>query len=371
MNLKVRKTVLLAGVCTVIGMSYTPQVFATSPIRMEIMQQTKKVTGTVVDTTGESVIGANVVVKGTTNGTITDIEGKFELDVSANGATIEVSFVGYKTQEIVLKKGQSVVSIILEDDSEILEEVVVVGYGTMKKRDLSGAVAQIKSDELLKGNPTDLSQGLAGKVAGVQVNQSDGAPGGGVSIQIRGTNSFSTSSQPLYIVDGVPFDTGDTPASETNNSQNKSNPLAFINPHDIQSIEVLKDASATAIYGSRGANGVVIITTKRGEKGSEKVEFSSNFTFSKIGKRIDVLKAYDYANYQNEQVLNDYKYSNKPYGKLPYPGVWEYPALPGGGIDTSGGKYLPAPEDFLSPGDYTDEYGNTTYVGIADWQDLI
>ena len=111
MNLKVRKTVLLAGVCTVIGMSYTPQVFATSPIRMEIMQQTKKVTGTVVDTTGESVIGANVVVKGTTNGTITDIEGKFELDVSANGATIEVSFVGYKTQEIVLKKGQSVVSI--------------------------------------------------------------------------------------------------------------------------------------------------------------------------------------------------------------------------------------------------------------------
>lgn len=199
----------------------------------------------------------------------------------------------------------------------------------------------------MKGNPTDLSQGLAGKVAGVQVNQSDGAPGGGISIQIRGTNSFSTSSQPLYIVDGVPFDTGDTPESETNNSQNKSNPLAFINPHDIQSIEVLKDASATAIYGSRGANGVVIITTKRGEKGSEKVEFSTNFTFSKIAKRIQVLDAFNYANYQNEEVLNDYMYSNKPYGKLPYPGVWEYPSIPGGGNDTSAGKYLPAPEDFF------------------------
>ena len=333
-------------------------------------QQAVKISGKVVDVNGEPVIGANVVQKGTTNGTITDLNGDFTLTVS-QGAVLQVSFIGYKQQEVSLKNGQAQVTVVLKDDAELLDEVVVVGYGTMKKRDLSGAVSQIKSDDLMKGNPTDLSKGLAGKIAGVQVNQSDGAPGGGISIQIRGTNSFSTNSQPLYIVDGVPFDTGDTPASDTNNSQNKSNPLAFINPHDIQSIDVLKDASATAIYGSRGANGVVIITTKRGEKGNEKVEFSANFTFSKIAKRMDVLDAFTYANYQNEQVLNDYKYSNKPYGKLPYPGAWEYPALPGGGNDTSAGKYLPAPEDFLRPGDYVDEYGNISYVGVADWQDLI
>ena len=151
----------------------------------------------------------------------------------------------------------------------------------MKKRDLSGAVSQIKSDDLMKGNPTDLSQGLAGKVAGVQINAADGAPGGGVSIQVRGTNSFSTSSQPLFIVDGVPFDAGSTPASDANqNNNNTSNPLSFINPHDIQSIEVLKDASATAIYGSRGANGVVIITPNGAKPVMSKWNFQVIFFFT-------------------------------------------------------------------------------------------
>lgn len=371
MNLKSRKTVFITGLCLASLVSGVPlPANASADTTAMIQQQSVKIKGRVTDASGEPVIGANVVQKGTTNGTITDLNGDFTLTVS-QGAVLQVSFIGYKQQEVSLKNGQARVTVVLKDDAELLDEVVVVGYGTMKKRDLSGAVSQIKSDDLMKGNPTDLSKGLAGKIAGVQVNQSDGAPGGGISIQIRGTNSFSTNSQPLYIVDGVPFDTGDTPASDTNNSQNKSNPLAFINPHDIQSIDVLKDASATAIYGSRGANGVVIITTKRGEKGNEKVEFSANFTFSKIAKRMDVLDAFTYANYQNEQVLNDYKYSNKPYGKLPYPGAWEYPALPGGGNDTSAGKYLPAPEDFLRPGDYVDEYGNISYVGVADWQDLI
>lgn len=349
MNLKSRKTVFITGLCLASLVSGVPlPANASADTTAMIQQQSVKIKGRVTDASGEPVIGANVVQKGTTNGTITDLNGDFTLTVS-QGAVLQVSFIGYKQQEVSLKNGQAQVTVVLKDDAELLDEVVVVGYGTMKKRDLSGAVSQIKSDDLMKGNPTDLSKGLAGKIAGVQVNQSDGAPGGGISIQIRGTNSFSTNSQPLYIVDGVPFDTGDTPASDTNNSQNKSNPLAFINPHDIQSIDVLKDASATAIYGSRGANGVVIITTKRGEKGNEKVEFSANFTFSKIAKRMDVLDAFTYANYQNEQVLNDYKYSNKPYGKLPYPGAWEYPALPGGGNDTSAGKYLPAPEDFLRP----------------------
>lgn len=371
MNLKSKKTVLVTRICLASLIGGIPFSAPASANHAEIVQQqTVKVQGRIIDASGEPVIGANVIQKGTTNGTISDIDGQFVLHVPA-GAVLQISFIGYQSQEVALKNGQTDVKVVLKDDSEQLDEVVVVGYGTMKKRDLSGAVSQIKSSDLMKGNPTDLSQGIAGKVAGVQVNQSDGAPGGGISIQIRGTNSFSTSSQPLYIVDGVPFDTGSTPASDTNSSQNKANPLAFINPHDIQSIEVLKDASATAIYGSRGANGVVIITTKRGEKGHEKVEFSANFTFSKIARRVKVLDAFTYANYQNEEVLNDYTYSNKPYAALPYPGTWEYPLLPGGGNDTSAGKYRPAPGDFLNPGNYTDEFGNTTYVGTADWQNLI
>ncbi|MCD8044666.1 MAG: TonB-dependent receptor [Tannerellaceae bacterium] len=371
MNLNSRKTVLRVGICLAILTGGIPQSAKAYDNKTETAQQTIHLKGQVVDTTGEGVIGANIVQKGTTNGTITDLDGNFRLNVPEK-ATLTISFIGYQTQEIVLKSGETQIRVLLKEDTELLDEVVVVGYGTMKKRDLSGAVAQIKSDDLMKGNPVDLSQGLAGKVAGVLVNQSDGAPGGGVSIQIRGTNSFSTSSQPLYIVDGVPFDAGSTPSSEANSNSNQtSNPLSFINPHDIQSIEVLKDASATAIYGSRGANGVVIVTTKRGESGNDQVEFSANFGFSRIARRIKVLDAHTYAQYQNEQVLNDYKYSGKPYGTLPYPGKWDYSNNPDGTINTATGQYKPAPEDFLTPGNYTDMYGNTSWVGIADWQDLI
>lgn len=371
MKLNLRKNVWVAGACTAFLLGGAPHVWAVSSAGTEMAQQTKKqITGKVVDGAGEVVIGASVVEKGTTNGVITDLDGNFSLNV-APGATIEISFIGYTTQEIKVGSKTSF-EVVLKDESELLDEVVVVGYGTMKKRDLSGAISQIKSDDLMKGNPVDLSQGLAGKVAGVQVNQSDGAPGGGISIQIRGTNSFSTSSQPLYIVDGVPFDAGSTPTSDANSNSNQtSNPLTFINPHDIESIEVLKDASATAIYGSRGANGVVIVTTKRGDSGRDQVEFSANFSFSRVAKKIDVLDAYTYAQYQNEQVMNDYTYSGRPVGTLPYPGKWEYGQKADGTMNSLSGKYQPSPEDFLNPGMRFDEYGNQTYVGIADWQDLI
>ena len=371
MKLNVRRSVWVAGACTAFLLGGAPHAWAVSAAEAEIAQQAKKqITGKVVDAAGEAVIGASVVEKGTTNGVITDLDGNFSLSV-APGATVEISFIGYTTQTVKVGSKMSY-EIVLKDDSELLDEVVVVGYGTMKKRDLSGAISQIKSDDLMRGNPVDLSQGLAGKVAGVQVNQSDGAPGGGISIQIRGTNSFSTSSQPLYIVDGVPFDAGSTPTSDANSNSNQtSNPLTFINPHDIESIEVLKDASATAIYGSRGANGVVIVTTKRGDSGQDQVEFSANFSFSRISKKIDVLDAYTYAQYQNEQVMNDYTYSSRPVGTLPYPGKWEYGLKTDGTMNSLSGKYQPAPEDFLTPGLRFDEYGNQTYVGTADWQDLI
>lgn len=304
MKRNLQKGILVTSACAAFLLGNVQQAYAVAADAIEIVQQNKKIAGIVVDQNGEAVIGANVIQKGTTNGTITDIDGKFTLEVPAK-AVLTVSFIGYQSQDVALKGNETQLTVTLKDDTEVLDEVVVVGYGTMKKRDLSGAVSQIKSDDLMKGNPTDLSQGLAGKVAGVQINAADGAPGGGVSIQVRGTNSFSTSSQPLFIVDGVPFDAGSTPASDANqNNNNTSNPLSFINPHDIQSIEVLKDASATAIYGSRGANGVVIITTKRGEAGYEQVEFSSNFSFSRIANKVKVLDAATYASYINEQDLD-------------------------------------------------------------------
>lgn len=360
------KNMLITGACLALLFGGIVNVRAIAPEEYEAVQQSRTIKGMVVDKNGEAVIGANVVVKGTSKGTITDVDGRFTLNGVPEKAVLSVTFVGYKSKEITLKSGQSQIKVELSDDAELLDEVVVVGYGTMKKRDLSGAVSQIKGDDLMRGNPADLSQGLVGKIAGVVVNQSDGAPGGGISIQIRGTNSFSTDSQPLYIVDGVPYDAGGTPSSDANSGNNESNPLAFINPHDIQSIEVLKDASATAIYGSRGANGVVLITTRRGEPGADKVRFTANFSFSRIANRVDVLDAYQYALYRNEQVENSYKYHGKAYTSLPYPGKWSY-----SNSDKSQGKYNPAPEDFLNPGIYTDEYGNATKVGVADWQDLI
>ncbi|MBP1613965.1 MAG: rane protein [Bacteroidetes bacterium] len=337
-----------------------------------VMAQQNHITGTITDANdGSPMIGANVMIKGTKTGTISDISGEFNLNVPQGRSVLIISSIGYKTQEVTLKSGQKRVEIAMHEDSKLIDEVVVVGYGTMKKSDLSGSVGQIKSEDLLKGNPSDLSQGLQGKMAGVLISQNDGAPGAGVSISVRGTNSFSTSSQPLYIVDGVPFDTGDTPSSDANANNNQtSNPLAFINPHDIQSIEVLKDASATAIYGSRGANGVVIITTKRGE-GKDQVEFSSNFTLSKIGKRVDVLDAETYANYINEETLNSYNYSGKTYTSLPYPGTWSYTYDSAGNIVSGSGTYQPAPSDYRNPGTYSDEYGNSTVIDKADWQDLI
>ena len=186
----------------------------------------------------------------------------------------------------------------------------MIGYGSVKKRDLTGAVSSIKSDDLLKTNPTSINQGLQGKMAGVSVSQADGAPGAGINIQIRGANSFTTSTEPLYVVDGIPFSMGEAPATDFGTKQT-NNPLNSISPQDIQSIEVLKDASATAIYGSRAANGVVIITTKAGAEGKAKVQFSTNFSVSNPVKTIDVLSAAEYAEYRNELTINGYLYGGK------------------------------------------------------------
>ena len=332
--------------------------------------------GTVLDgaQNNEPLIGAAIQVPGTGNGTVTDLDGHFSFVLPAGKTMIQVSMVGYKTQ-VINVKGKTEITVTLQEDSKVMDEVVVVGYGTMKKSDLSGALTQINSKDLIKGGSTDVAEALQGKVAGVQVNQSDGAPGASVSVKVRGANSFTTSSQPLYIVDGVPYGTGNgTPAGDNDKGiadSQYSSPLSMINPNDIEKIEVLKDASATAIYGSRGANGVVIITTKRGSKGDgkAKVELNAKWGLSTVAKRIKVLDPYTYALYQNEGYTNSQYYEGST-ATLPYRGVWTYPYVGNGYVYTNG-TYEPSPEDFLTPSTRTDEYGNSSLVEGANWQDEI
>lgn len=328
--------------------------------------------GTVLDGSmnNEPMIGASVIVKGTSSGGVTDLDGNFSITIPKGHNQIVVSCVGYKSETVNIS-GKDFVKVILKEDAALMDEVVVIGYGSMKKSDLSGALSQLKGEDLMKGGAIDVAHGMQGKIAGVQIQQSDGAPGGGMSIVVRGTNSFSTSSQPLYIVDGVPFDSGSMPSNGATQTEQGSNPLSMLNPHDIENIEVLKDASATAIYGSRGANGVVIITTKRGKSGKPRVEFSGSFGWSKITKQIDMLDPVTYAQYINEQTLNDIEYNGSRPTALPYPGTWGYQTYTDGHINYNTGKYTGKPEDFANPGWYYDEYGNATELGVANWQDEI
>lgn len=336
-----------------------------------VSAQNLTIRGTVTDTKGESLIGVSVQIQGSSTGTVTDTDGNFVLLNVPSNATLNVSYVGMLAQTIRVD-GRSTIHVVLEEDSETLEEVVVVGYGTMRKRDLSGSVASFRSDELMKGMPSNLLQAIQGKLAGVQVRSNDGQPGSGMRILVRGTNSFSTNTQPLYIVDGIPFEKGSTPKSGANeNNNSSSNPLSMINPSDIESIDVLKDASATAIYGSRGANGVVLITTKKGQKGKPRIELSTNLGFSRIAKKIEMLDAYTYANYTNEGIIYDGIYNNSPSPTLSYRGQWSYSYDQYGNVITSSGIYSPSPEDFLNPGYRTDEYGNQQWIEGTNWMNEI
>lgn len=331
--------------------------------------QSRQVTGKILNTKNEPVIGAVIKIKDKVAG-ITDIDGNYSVKAAPEDI-LNITSMGMLGKKIKVGN-RSTLNVVLEESAENMDEVVVVGYGSMKKRDLSGAVAKIGGDELMNGTSSNsFNQALQGKLAGVTVNQTDGAPGGAISINVRGANSFTTSTQPLYIVDGIPFETASTPTSKaTDGSQMNMNALASINPHDIESIEVLKDASATAIYGSRGANGVVLITTKKGHEGRGKIEFTSNFGMSTVLKKIDVLDPYTYAKYVNEQELNARIYNGKISGGLPYEGIWKYRES-NGQIIPGSGTYNPSPEDFLNPGLREDQYGNKTMVRGTNWQDEI
>lgn len=347
---------------------YALLLFSLCSVPLSALAQGKHITGKVSDTKAEPIVGAVIRIQNKV-AVVTDAEGRYSIEAEP-GDVLDITCIGMQSQR--LKVGnRSTLNVVLQDDAVKLDDIVVVGYGTMKKRDLSGAVAKISGDDLLGTGASSFNQALQGRISGVVVNKTDGAPGGAISINVRGANSFTTSTEPLYIVDGVPFETAGTPSSKaTDGSQMRMNALASINPHDIESIEILKDASATAIYGSRGANGVVLITTKKGKAGRGKIEFTSNLSMSNVLKKIDVLDPVTYARYINEQTANRAIYNGEIVNGLPYEGKWTYRDLNGKIVENSG-VYNPSPEDFLNPGLRTDQYGNKTMVRGTNWQDEI
>jgi len=266
-----------------------------------VEQEQSTVSGTVTDPTGMPIPGVNVIEKGTSNGVVTDFDGEFAIEVAPDAVLI-FSYLSYETVEMPVD-GQNQMNITMETSASALEEVVVVGYGQSKRRNLTGSVGSIKASELEAQPINSFDQALQGRVAGVQVTQASNAPGGGISIRIRGGNSISASNDPLYVIDGFPI-TNPAPASGASNSSMYSSPLSFINPSDIVSVEVLKDASATAIYGSRGANGVVLVTTKRGKEGPMIIEFGSYYGMQKITRTLDILDAEGQTTSKNEQLIN-------------------------------------------------------------------
>lgn len=246
--------------------------------------ENKKINGTVFDAKGEPIIGANVRVKGSTLGTITDLDGVFSLDVPEN-AILEVSYIGYESQTVhVADKTQF--SFILKEDTEVLEDVVVIGYGSVKKSNLTGAVASVKMEEVPQTATTEVSNLLIGRVPGLSIRQNSAAPDGDYKMVIRGSASTNAENIPLYVIDGFPG--GDINA---------------VNPNDIESIEVLKDASSTSIYGARAANGVILVTTKRGKQGKVNINFKANASFQTMANPYDMMDAKEYMQMSNDFLL--------------------------------------------------------------------
>lgn len=258
-------------------------------LSVQAFAQSITIRGNVKDNTGMGIIGANILVKGTTNGTITDFDGNFTLDAQKSDIIV-ISFIGYKTQEL---PAAPTMNVVLKDDSEVLEDVVVIGYGSVKKSDLSGSVVAVKAEEMNRGAVTSPQELIMGKVPGLSVAQPNGQPGGGSTIRIRGGASLNASNDPLIVIDGIPVSNDAAPGTPS--------ALSTINPNDIETFTVLKDASATAIYGSRASNGVIIIQTKKGSQDKIKVSYSSTYTLRDLYQRFETLDAATYRDVMYKQ----------------------------------------------------------------------
>lgn len=267
------------------------------------------VRGTVTDETGAPLPGVTVrVLNANDRGTSTDLQGGYTLQASV-GERLQFSYTGYVNEVVTVPADGSPVNVMIKPSDNVLSETVVVGYGTQKRSDLTGSVASVTGEQIRSSITTNIDQALQGRVAGVQVTQNSGQPGGATSIRIRGSNSITGSNEPLYVIDGIPFQ-GDGASVQGfdwaggANGQSRVNPLAAINPQDIVSIEVLKDASATAIYGARAANGVVLVTTKRGRQGESKISYNGYYGSQMVPKTLDMMNLQQFADYQL-QISND------------------------------------------------------------------
>ena len=284
---------------------------ATSPYMSgdsKAMQQTENVLkGIVTDQAGEPLIGVSISVKGTSSGTVTDINGKYSLHVSP-GSTLVFTYIGYTPREVRVTGGKDI-NVTLSQSASNLDEVVVIGYGVMKKRDLTGAISHIGAEKLKDRPYGNALQSMAGQVSGVNITQSQGAPGMAPTIKVRGMSSINSGTAPLYVIDGIPLE-DNTSSTGTNGGDvqvSNRNPMNNINPNDIESIEVLKDASSAAIYGSRGANGVVLITTKTGKAGRTKIDVNYEIGMSKVLRTIDMMDATQWIDYEIAARTNSFK----------------------------------------------------------------
>lgn len=325
----------------------TPPVHAASA-NVSIDQQARKVTGTVTDSKGEPLLGVNVVVKGTTNGTITDLDGKFTLEAAPNSLLV-VSYIGYVTQQVPISG--NVVNILLKEDTQNLDEVVVVGYGTQQKKDITGSVAVVNTKDLLASSGSSATQQLQGKAAGVYIGQT-GSPGSPSMVRIRGINTVNDNG-PLYVIDGV---------------STRNQDLSSLNPNDIESMQVLKDASSAAIYGAQAANGVILITTKKGTRsGQPKLTYDGYVGVQKTGKRYDVLNSMDRVNLEWAAKTNNYALMGSD--KLPSHvqfGTGATPSIPNYLTQSGAGG-----RKDIDPSDYS--YPGNTYVPFSDtnWWDEV
>lgn len=272
-----------------------------SMFSISVMAQQKTVSGKVTDAYGMELTGVSVYAKGTTSGSITDIDGKFIVEIPTASKVLVISYVGYRTQEVDITNQKSII-VSLEEDTKLLDEVVAIGYGVQRKSDMTGASNRLSEKDMNKSVATSPIEMMQGRVAGVNITQNNGEPGAGMSVRVRGSNSIRSGQEPLYVIDGIPLDNSNlTPTGGSAagyGSGASKNPLSFINPEDIESMDILKDASSTAIYGARGANGVVLITTKKGKKGVGSITYDAYTGMSNIREKMNVLSAADFRTYK-------------------------------------------------------------------------
>ncbi|KAA6299878.1 MAG: TonB-dependent receptor SusC, partial [Candidatus Ordinivivax streblomastigis] len=324
-------------------------------------QNSLSIRGQVLDKkTNEPLIGANVSIANDKAGTVSDTEGKFVLSLKSFPVTISVSYLGYQTSRISVEENSRTVTVFLLEDASILNEVVIVGYGTQRRKELTGAISTVSKAQLEYNVSPTVDGLLSGAVAGVAVTQSSGQPGAPASIRIRGGNSINAGNDPLYVIDGFIFysDNSSTRVG-LNNIESSLNPLAAINPSDIESIEILKDVSATAIYGSRGANGVIIVTTKKGIRGAGNVNYQYSIGWDKPAKKLDLLNASQWARMQKDFFFNKGKYTDEDIEQLGIGYDWQDAVLRTGATQThelslSGGNDNLR---YLLSGNYTDQKG--------------